>query len=279
MPQLKEAAAHYQVLDFPPSDLLPAEDGIPLETNWHRIQMNLLIDIVHYLWRERDDYFVGGNMFIYYNPKEALNQDYKGPDFFLVRGVDGTRDREKWVAWDEGWRLPDVIVELMSKSTARTDLTTKKVLYAQTFRTPNYFAYDPQDDRLYGWQLPEDAEEYEPLASDEDGWLWSSELDAWVGRWRGRYLGINATWLRLYDRSGRLIPTLAEAEAQRADVEAQRADVEAQRAEAETQRAEAEAQRAEAETQRAEAEAQRANSAEAEARRLRAELERMRRGE
>ncbi len=268
MPQLNEAAERYQVLDYPPSDLLPAEDGLPLETNWHRIQMNLLIDIVHYLWRGRDDYFVGGNMFIYYSPKEALNQDYKGPDFFLVKGVDGTRDREKWVAWEEGWRLPDVIVELMSRSTAQTDLTTKKDLCAQTFRTPDYFAYDPLNGRLYGWHLPEGADDYEPLAADEDGWLWSSELNAWLGRWRGRYLGINATWLRLYDRSGRLIPTLEEAQAQRAEAEAQRADAQAERAEAEAQRAEAEAQRAEAE-------AQRANTAEAELERLRAELSRL----
>ncbi len=276
MPQLKEAAARYQVLDYPNTDDLPAEDGLPLETNWHRIQMNLLIDIVHYLWRGRDDYFVGGNMFIYYSPQEALNQDYKGPDFFLVKEVDGTRDREKWVAWEEGWRLPDVIVELMSRSTAQTDLTTKKDLYAQTFRTPDYFAYDPLNGRLYGWRLPEGADEYEPLAADEDGWLWSRELDAWVGRWRGRYLGINATWLRLYDRGGRLIPTLEEAQAQRAEAQAQRAEAEAQRAEAEAQRAEAEAQRAEAQAQRAEAEAQRAEAAEAEAERLRAELARLR---
>ena len=263
MPQLNEAAERYQVLDFPDSNDLPAEDGIPLETNWHRIQMNLLIDIIHCLWRERDDYFVGGNMFIYYSPEKALTQDYKGPDFFLVKDVDGTRDREKWVMWEEGWRLPDVIVELMSPSTARTDVTTKKVLYAQTFRTGNYFAYNPWNKRLHGWHLPAGAADYEPLEPDEDGWLWSDELEAWVGLWEGRYLKVDATWLRLYDRNGRLLPTGSEAEAQRAETEARRAETEALRAETEALRAETEALRAEA--------------AEAEAARLRAELERLRR--
>lgn len=40
---------------------------MPLETNWRRLQINLLDDSVAYRWRERSDFFAGGNMFIYYN--------------------------------------------------------------------------------------------------------------------------------------------------------------------------------------------------------------------
>ena len=250
MAQMLEAVQHLERLDFPNSDDLPAEDGIPLETNWHRIQMNLLIDIIHQRWRERDDYFVGGNMFIYYSSEQARNRDYKGPDFFLVKGVDGSYSREKWVVWEEGWRYPDVIVELMSPSTAEIDLTTKKELYARTFHTANYFAYDPWNKRLHGWHNASRPNGYEALQPDENGWLWSRELEAWIGLWRGRYQKVDTTWLRLFDVDGRLILTQGEAEAQRAEAEAQRAEAEAQRAEA----------------------------AEAEAERLRAELARLRRG-
>ena len=77
---------------------LPTEDGIPLETNWHRMQMNLLIESVHYHWREREDYFTGGNMFIYFSVEQVRNRDYRGPDFFVVKGVDSSHDRAAWIA-------------------------------------------------------------------------------------------------------------------------------------------------------------------------------------
>lgn len=217
MPQFIEVLERYEIPDLPNSDDFPTEDGIPLETNWHRIQMNLLIDILTHRWRDRDDFFVGGNMFIYYSLQQARNRDYKGPDFFLVKGVDGSYSREKWVVWEEEGRYRDVIVELMSASTAQTDLTTKKELYARTFHTANYFAYDPLNAKLHGWHQPDRTNGYEELQADENGWLWSRELEAWVGRWRGRYQKVDATWLRLFDVDGRLIPTQGEAEAQRAE--------------------------------------------------------------
>ena len=61
-----------------PDDLeLPEEDGELLESNWHRAQINLLIDIVITRWTDRQDYFVGGNMFIYYSLRQARDRDYR----------------------------------------------------------------------------------------------------------------------------------------------------------------------------------------------------------
>ena len=45
----------------PPSDLV-FDDGEPLETNRHRIAMNVLIDSVLSALAERSDFFAGGNM-------------------------------------------------------------------------------------------------------------------------------------------------------------------------------------------------------------------------
>lgn len=232
MPQIIEVIERYEVPDFPNSDDFPTEDGIPLETNWHRIQMNLLIDIINHRWRDRDDFLVGGNMFVYYSLEQVRNRDYKGPDFFLVKDVDGSYSRDKWVVWEEGGHYPNAIVELMSPSTAQTDLTEKKDLYARTFRTPNYFAYDPLNSRLYGWHLPPTANGYEELQPDENGWLWSQQMEAWVGKWRGTHQKVEATWLRLFDVDGRLILTQGEAEAQRANA----AEAEAARLRAELER-------------------------------------------
>ena len=216
-----EVLERYDVPDIPTLDL-PAEDGIPLETNWHRIQMNLLIDIVTQRWRHVVDFFAGGNMFVYYSLQQARNRDYKGPDFFIVKDVDSTIDRDKWVAWEENGRLPDLIVELMSPSTAQEDLTTKKDLYERTFRTPEYYAYDPQTFTLYGWRLQN--MHYVALQPNREGQLWSSELDGWLGLWRGTYLNVDARWLRLFEADGTLCPTEGEAGRQRAEAERQRAE-------------------------------------------------------
>ena len=64
---------------------------------------------------------MGGNKFIYYSSKQARNWDFKGPDFFVVLGVNNNPARQGWVVWEEGGRYPDVMVELLSSSTAEVD--------------------------------------------------------------------------------------------------------------------------------------------------------------
>lgn len=214
----------------PPSDL-PEEDGIPLETNWHRVQINLLVESIKQRWRGRSDFFAAGNMFIYYSAAQARDRDYRGPDFFLVKGVDGQRIRGSWVVWEEEERYPDVIVELLSPSTADVDRGVKKHLYEQAFRTPNYFCYDPYTNRLEGWLLI--GTRYQPLTPDANGRLWSSELSAWVGPWTGVCQQISMTWCRLFEADGALILTEAEAEASARLAAEGRAEAERQRAEAE----------------------------------------------
>ncbi|WP_017306114.1 Uma2 family endonuclease [Spirulina subsalsa] len=188
----------------PPSDLI-FDDGEPLESNRHRIAMNVLIEAVHQAYQGREDYFAGGNMFVYYSRQQVKNKDFKGPDFFVALDVDGTRERQGWVVWDEEGRYPDVIVELMSPSTASQDTGKKKQLYAQTFHTRDYFVYDPfNPDSLEGWHLsPHFA--YENITPDERGWLWCASLGLWLGLWEGTILRETATWLRFYDPEGNLI--------------------------------------------------------------------------
>jgi Uma2 family endonuclease len=221
MSQVIEVVERYIIPDFPNIDL-PEEDGVPLETNWHRLQINLLDDIIRYRWRERTDFFAGGNMFIYYSLQQARNRDYRGPDFFVVKDIDGSYPRQKWVVWEENGRYPDIIVELMSPSTAQEDLGNKKELYERTFHTPEYFCYDPDERKLYGWRLGEQG--YTSLAPNDEGRLWSAQLDGWIGPWEGTYHEEQAIWLRLFEKEGQLSPTEAEAERQRAEAERQRAE-------------------------------------------------------
>ena len=90
--------------------------------------MNVLISAVTLAYQEREDYFAGGNMFVYYSSEQARNRYYKGQDFFVALNVDGKKERQGWVVWEEGGRYPDVIVELMSPSTANQDQGKKKDL-------------------------------------------------------------------------------------------------------------------------------------------------------
>jgi Uma2 family endonuclease len=258
MPHFIEVVERIMVPD-PPQIELPSEDGFPLESNWHRLQINQLVDSIRQHWRGQTNLFAGGNMFLYYSTRQVRDRDYKGPDVFVVKNVDA-KDRRAWIVWEEDGRFPDVIVELLSPTTAAADLGSKKDLYEQRFKTPEYYCYDPETRNLQGWRLGQHLT-YEPLQPNEHGRMLSEQLGAWLGLWEGEYQHIQATWVRLFEDDGQMVPTSEEAERRRADAEHQRAETERQRAETERQRAETERQRAE--------------TAEEEVARLREELERL----
>jgi Uma2 family endonuclease len=215
------------VIEEIPPEILPdvelaESDGEPMETSWHREAMWLLIDVVRYHLRDHKDFHVGGNNFIYYCVEEARKGEFKGPDFFYVKGVRYDPLRPYWVVWLEGGKYPDVIIELLSRKTAKIDLTTKKDVYERVFHTADYFCYDPETRKLQGWH--HNGTGYQPLQPNEHGWLWCEELQLWLGTWAGEYQGCHATWLRFYGREGNLIPALGEAAAQRAEEAQQRAE-------------------------------------------------------
>lgn len=215
---------------MPPTDLI-FDDGEPLESNRHRIAMNVLIRSLQQAWADRQDFYTGGNMFIYYSSEQARNRDFRGPDFFAVLDVDGTRERQGWVVWEENGRYPDVIVELLSDSTAEVDKGTKKNIYERVFKTSDYFVFDPfEPNSLQGWHLNAN-QRYQTLMANERGWVWCQTLGFWLGTWEGTIDRETGVWLRFYDNSGNLILLPEEAAQARAEQEQQRAEQERQRAE------------------------------------------------
>jgi Uma2 family endonuclease len=199
---------------------LPAEDGVPLESPWHYRAIYLLIGALTWHWRDRHDYFCGGNMFIYFSLRQVYNEAIRGPDFFVVKGVNGKPYRDKWVVWMEDGKYPNLIIEFLSPSTARVDRTTKKQLYQDTFRTAEYFLYDPATQQLEGWRLVDQV--YEPLQGNDRGWLWSEQLGLWLGQWAGAVDQLQATWLRFYHQDGRLALLRHEEAEQRLQTSEQR---------------------------------------------------------
>ncbi|MFB8787874.1 MAG: Uma2 family endonuclease [Potamolinea sp.] len=189
---------------MPPTDLI-FDDGEPMESNRHRIAMNVLIRSINQAFANRDNFFAGGNMFVYYSSTQVRNRDFKGPDVFVVLNVDGTKERQGWVVWEENGRYPDVIVELMSPSTAEVDTGIKKNIYQQIFRTPDYFVFNPfEPNSLQGWHLDAN-QEYQLITPNKQGWLWCQRLGLWLAIWEGTIDRETAVWLRFYDQAGNLI--------------------------------------------------------------------------
>jgi Uma2 family endonuclease len=207
-----------------PSTQLPLEDNEPLETNQHRIAMNALIRSLKHHWAVRTDFIVGGNMFVYFSPTQARTHDYRGPDFFVALDVDGSYSRPAWIAWEEKGKLPDVIIELLSSSTAAEDVDVKKDLYERIFKTTDYFVFDPFDvHSLRGWHLSAPGW-YEELTPNAQGRLWSAKLELWVGVWDGAIENESRPWLRFYDTQGQLVPLPEEAAKREAQEASQRAE-------------------------------------------------------
>lgn len=215
----------------PAQDSLPSDDGIPMETQRHKMQMDLLVDSL-YSWvtkREGGGY-VGGNMFVYFSPNQVRNQDYRGPDVFVVLDVP-VRERKSWVVWEEG-KGPDMVIELLSESTTEQDKTTKKLIYQNQLRVPEYVWYNPFDSEEFaGFELQNGI--YTPLPLDEQKRLVSQRLGLALVRWQGTFKGVEAVWLRWSTIEGVLLPTdeeMVRTAQQQAQQEAQRAQQEAQRA-------------------------------------------------
>ncbi|OUC12755.1 MAG: hypothetical protein B0A82_20445 [Alkalinema sp. CACIAM 70d] len=181
----------------PPGDLY--SDEPPLESSLHLQQLVLLLKCLEWLWRDRADYFCAGNLTIYYSPRQRKSEDFRGPDFFVVLGAE-KRPRKSWVVWEENGQYPHVIVELLSDSTATTDRGFKKQLYQDTFRTLDYFWFDPESLEFQGFHLVDG--QYEAIVPNAVGLLWSQQL--------GLYLGVYEQQLRFFTASGELVLTPEE---------------------------------------------------------------------
>jgi Uma2 family endonuclease len=194
-------------------------DEPEMETSLHYMQLLLLVTCLEWLWREQNDFFIGANLTIYFSRQQLRNRDFRGPDFFLVKDTE-KRPRSSWVVWEEDGRYPDLIVELLSDSTADIDRNLKKNLYQNRFHTPEYFWFSPEKLEFIGFELV--GNQYQEIAPNSQGWRWSQVLEL--------YLGVEAGKLRYFTPDGDLVPTPEEAAivAQQTAIEAQQQASEAE---------------------------------------------------
>ncbi|HEY9802563.1 MAG TPA: Uma2 family endonuclease [Leptolyngbyaceae cyanobacterium] len=177
---------------FPPGDIY--SDEPPLESDLHREQIELLIRLIKSFWRDRQDFYATGNLTIYFSPNQKKSEEFRGPDFFVVLDTE-KKDRKSWVVWQEDGKYPNIIIELLSNSTAAVDRGLKKQIYQNTFRTPDYFWFDPNTLELQGFHIVDG--QYQPIEANSAGWLWSQQLQL--------YLGIEGRKLRFFTPDGNLV--------------------------------------------------------------------------
>ena len=195
---------------------LPYDDGEPMESQRHRDQMSLLVGSLRDAWRDRRDFYVAGNMAVYFSETQARAQDFRAPDFFVVLDTDD-HERRSWVVWEEEGRVPDLIIEIASASTEEIDRGLKKDVYAR-LRVPSYVIYDPFSARLDAYRLDASGRRYEAVPKDERGFVRCEPLALFLGVIPGAYGRVEAPWLRFIDEEGHVLLDASE-RADRAEAE------------------------------------------------------------
>ena len=129
------------VADYPCSDDQPMA-----ESEFQLVPMLYVLTVLRTHFRGREDVYVGGDMFVYYeegNPGAVV-----APDVFVVIGAPKRAEcpRDTYKLWEES-KGPDFVLEVLSSSTWETDLGPKHALYA-SLGVAEYWLFDPTREHL-----------------------------------------------------------------------------------------------------------------------------------
>lgn len=116
-------------------------------------------------------------------------------------------------------------MEILSSLTTAVDKGLKKQVYQDTFRTPDYFWFDPVTMELQGFHLVDGK--YQEIQVTTDGRLWSQQLELYLGVYEGK--------LRFFTTENQLILSSEEL-AEQERLRAEQAEERAERAEQEIDR-------------------------------------------
>ena len=139
------------VIDYPESD------GAPMgETGYHVHAIAVFYDILKNFFAEQQVY-VTADVFLYYEEGNPLAQC--APDLMVVNGIDGSYERRTFKIWEEK-AVPDLIIEIASKSSRLEDVGTKVALY-EMLGVKHYLVFDPLKEflpqQLRGYKLVDGA--------------------------------------------------------------------------------------------------------------------------
>jgi Uma2 family endonuclease len=260
---------------LPTEEDLPYTDDQPVDNELQWLIPFLLRSILGLAWRDRNDWFLGMNIGLYYE----LGVDAIGPDALLSLGVPTFRDNGKlrlsYVVWHENNVMPQWVLELVSQKKGG-EYDRKFEIY-QAIGILYYVIYNPNHWRR---DKHDPFEVYKLIdgqyVRQEGNPVWMPELGLGIGVEEGSYEGHSPRdWLYWYDADGNRLPTpdnaIAAARQQLAWERQQRRQAEQQIEQEQQQRRQAEQQAEQERRQRRQAEQQ------IEQERLRTEQERQQR--
>ena len=135
----------------PPQDVRMAEveypdtDGLPMADNdFQAVTMHYAGPALARHFEGRG--YVATDTILYY--VKGNRKVYVAPDVMVVLGVDGSL-RNSFTVWEEGGRIPDFVLEVVSNSTQQNDARDKRKVYSK-LGVREYFGYAPNSNRMDG---------------------------------------------------------------------------------------------------------------------------------
>jgi Uma2 family endonuclease len=193
----------YDPLRYLPTDEdLPSSDETPVDNELQNLIPNLLLTILATIWGDRQDWFFGVDMGIYYIPEPPYVPII--PDGFLSLGVErrtrGDQGRLSYVLWRENNIPPILALETVSE-TYNGEYDTKMAKYIQ-LGVLYYVIYN------HSRQRP-NHEPFEVYRLDNDRYVkqsgepfWMPEVGLAIGRGQGTYAAWEREWLYWFDENG-----------------------------------------------------------------------------
>ncbi len=192
---------------LPSSAELPDSDDKPVDSELQILIPNLLLAILSAIRQNRDDWYFGINMGVYYKP----NKDAIVPDGFLSLGVErfvGENGRSSYVLWEEDNIPPILAIEIVSQTyngeyeQKKTDYAELGILYYVIYAATRLRR---KRQRLEVYRLVNG--EYILQPGDK---IWMPEIGLGIGREQGTFQGRTREWLFWYDQNGNRYQTPEE---------------------------------------------------------------------
>ncbi len=190
---------------LPTAEELPSSDETPVDNQLQNDIPNLLLSILASIWANRNDWYFGVDMAVYYNPDEPAIV----PDGFLAIGVKhntGERGRLSYVLWEEQNITPLLSLEVISERYG-SEYETKFADY-QALGILYYVIYNPFSGRRGRFRNRQRLEVYRLIAGkyellpSENNRVWFPEISLALGYEQGNHLAWSREWLYWYDKSG-----------------------------------------------------------------------------
>jgi len=192
---------------LPSSEELPSSDDTPVDNELQVLIPSLLSAVLALIWQDREDWFLGINMGVYYDlVKSAIV-----PDAFLSLGVErfvGEQGRLCYVLWDEDGIVPSLVLEVVSK-TYNAEYEQKKIDYAQ-MGVLYYVVYAPTRQRRRRQPLEVHRLVNGEYVLQSGDIIWMPEVGLGIGRERGTFQAFTREWLYWYDENGNRYKTPEE---------------------------------------------------------------------